>query len=33
VLLREMKTGEQRRVPFARLADELASLRSRGTSA
>ena len=26
-VLREMKTGEQRRVPFARLAEELVSLR------
>jgi hypothetical protein len=31
-VLREMKTGEQRRVPFARLAEELVSLRSQGAS-
>jgi histidyl-tRNA synthetase len=32
-VLREMKTGEQRRVPFARLADELQALRSQEVSA
>ena len=32
-LLREMKTGEQRRVPIAGLADELISLASKGESA
>ena len=31
-VLREMKTGEQRRVPFARLAEELVSLRRQGAS-
>ena len=32
-LVREMKTGEQRRVPIARLADELISLGNEGESA
>ncbi len=32
-VLREMKTGEQRRVPMARLAEELISLGSKGASA
>jgi histidyl-tRNA synthetase len=32
-VLREMKTGEQRRVPFDRLAEELVSLRSQRASA
>jgi len=31
-VLREMKTGEQRRVPLARLAEELISLGSKGAS-
>jgi hypothetical protein len=31
-VLREMKTGEQRRVPMARLAEELISLGSKGAS-
>jgi histidyl-tRNA synthetase len=31
-VLREMKTGEQRRVPLASLADELISLGGRGVS-
>ena len=32
-VVREMKTGEQRRVPIARLADELISLGSKRESA
>jgi len=32
VVLREMKTGEQRRVPMTRLAEELISLGSKGAS-